>query len=57
MQFITLVWEGLKVNDTLEGQMIKLSLMELVWAISSVFKHVIQNNLAHLYFLKSRRAI
>ena len=26
-------------------------------AISSVFKHVFQNNLAHLYSLKSRSAI
>ena len=47
----------LKVKDTLEGQMIKWSIIELLWAISSVFKHAFQNKLAHLYSLKSRTAI
>ena len=42
----------LKVKVTLEGQTIKWSGIELVLAISSVFKHVFQNNLAHLYSLK-----
>ena len=37
--------------------MIKWSYIELVWTFSSVFKHVFQNNLAHLYSLKSRSAV
>ena len=36
----------LKVKIAHEGQMIKWSLNELVWAITSTFMHGFQNNLA-----------
>ena len=42
---------------TLEGQMIKLSIIELVWAIISTFMHEFQNNLPHLFSLTCRRAV
>ena len=38
----------LKVKITHEGQMIKWSLNELVWAITSTFMHGFQNNLAQV---------
>ena len=47
----------LKVKVALEGQLIKLSEIELFRAIISTFTHVFQNNLAQLFYLKGRNAI
>ena len=47
----------LKAKVTLEGQMMKWSLIELVLAKTSTFMLRFQNNLAQLFSFRSRSAI
>ena len=42
----------LKVKVTTEGQMVKWSKIELVWAITSTFIHGFQNELAQLFLFR-----
>ena len=57
MPFETFPQDRLKINVTLEGQMIKWSKIELVRTITSTFMYGFQNNLAQLFSLKSSSAI
>ena len=50
-------FERLKVKVTLESQMIKWSLIELVRVITSTFMHEFQNNFVQLFFLRSSSAV
>ena len=57
----SVIWNNisgsLKVKVTLEGQLMKWSLIELVRDITSPFVHDFQNNLTQLFSLKSESVI